>query len=139
LWLHALEHAELLAQQQDLKVFVTVVATAHPDVIEQQRERLPEKQEAHGGSLAGTIPRSKEGHPTNRMGAPLNRSESLRRTFRTICAVPYAAALQQQELCSMRGADLLLLPVYAGAVCTTYQHHYGRYSVLHHGNKQIKV
>ncbi len=44
-----MEDAELLAEEQDLNILVLLGATTHPHEVKQQRERLGEKKEEHGG------------------------------------------------------------------------------------------
>jgi hypothetical protein len=46
----SLKDPELLAQKEDLEIFVMVGAMTQPDEVEEQRERAGEKIKQHGGS-----------------------------------------------------------------------------------------
>ena len=99
-WLLALEDPQLLAQKEDLDIFVMLTSMTKPDEVEQQRERLREKKEKHAGLvLQGSCRSAQSSAKPNNVQLTKKALHSLRRIFRTLrgTVVRWATAPHQDR------------------------------------------
>ena len=84
LGLFPLENAELVSSKQDLDVYVIVGSTVRPGQVNQDRQRLCQKKEEHGGKGCRDHAEDHRGIGGQARWAPLKGLGRPRRIFRTL-------------------------------------------------------